>query len=1260
MKKVISFVLVLSLLLISTIPSYAGYVSNGNSDGIFDLLANLPDNPTGAQWMYFAMETLKRGYSWERLGDGAGDLFNNEGYFKWIIASMSNSYYGSQGLKSLLYSDTSGIFTYKQIQYIYLAYIGCIDHPDRTLRVGDYYDQNGQLQTNPVVTQFYTSNKTNKNNAYLAFANKSSWISDVFGSPGNVLCVHYASQGLSFLQSVGENLRAFLNRFIGSNNLAQFALSIFNNAVNGNKIFDVMLFDTNGGALRHVSDNCIQIISPYVNASNLGYGVEATHRLTSGAGNAVAAANDPVVTKPEEKPKDDKPSGTLPSGRDIYIDLDPKLEFLQEGDDRYQLEIHYSGETFNFTPETFVDGSASTIIDNVQAGGDLYYSPTNQAYTYYQWDDHSQTYYTWNITNNYNYTYINYYMPGSDQVGAAYQFYYELPDGRSSAELTIDEVKGMVFGFDVINYDEYSEDPYQQFLYHFDGNIDNDGAFNPYYNIKTQYHFTDGTDVFSPTNNGSEVKSMILPAGSYTIDLSYSYSGSWSGRNGGYATYAVYIGNSYNNYSDRFYYYNNSSQTMTTTEASQANTISTSISFVLEQQQTVNFYVHGKTNLVSLSLTIDAYSIEYRQFDSHSFDSSFEGNPVSFVSDLDKYPVDDIVISTGALSGITSSSLFLSNGNLFDSSFVVGSLNSNGDLVSSSSWWRASNFISVPSVSSLVFSADFSDSRLYYQINVHFFDSSFNHLSSSYLTNYSNISQSSISLSLSLPSNCSYLRLAFARQSSVGINELQNISLSLSDISYFSSVVYPYSLIFSSPFYGGTINLSTGEVKQYYNDSGIALVDPVVSFIDPVTVRTFDGSNVLWSDIPDSVLNVRFRSESFVDYNSFEFTNGAQYSFVQTGDDNYKAALYLDGLSHTFRINMNEGSLSSGSDWTFTYRYYQELSSSEGLNHIYFGGGSGSPCYLVYNGYAFKQLVFNGTTLDINIPIPVGSWNTITVVRNGNTFTLYVNGLNAGTVVGSTTYSGYSDLITWDFANDSLVKYIDELMFADVSLYTSNHTPRLQPYDSGTVLVVPVNVSSDSIAVHSYIPITEYRIGGVRPTFPSFGFCYIHLTDYVIDSIQVWNGYQWTEASGMVFYQGHWYSLENFNFSTVGEAFDGNDHIGVDPFADNQLPMYQGGIESGNSFLNSIYKLLYSLLAGILDIITDLFKLVLDLIRNFFDSIVSFISSILEGVYRIFQYISPLGIIIGNLLYSIPSDVLVFLRVSFLVILLAAFAKLFL
>lgn len=144
-------------------------------------------------------------------------------------------------------------------------------------------------------------------------------------------------------------------------------------------------------------------------------------------------------------------------------------------------------------------------IDSISYNFDDHSYTVNTYETTYNNDNRSYTtnYYTWNITYNITNTYVTYIGSNDAYQQKEYEFYYELPDGRSSADLSADEVAGMSFQFaDVMNYQRSATDANLRALYHFDGDLSDSGFFSN----KTAFTWQQGASITymdSSTFNGA-------------------------------------------------------------------------------------------------------------------------------------------------------------------------------------------------------------------------------------------------------------------------------------------------------------------------------------------------------------------------------------------------------------------------------------------------------------------------------------------------------------------------------------------------------------------------------------------------------------------------------------------------------------------------------------------------------------------------------------------------------------------------------------
>lgn len=175
--------------------------------------------------------------------------------------------------------------------------------------------------------------------------------------------------------------------------------------------------------------------------------------------------NQPFVAKAQSSATDIKydyitnnDNSTTINDSQVIDVADGVLNVITETGDRF--EYYIDQITFDFDNRQYTVNAY-----------DYTYNITNNYYEY--------NYYTYNISYNVTNTYINYIGSTSEFVPTEYKLYYELPDGRSSADLTADEIAGMSFQFyDVINYAKSATDTYIRALYHFDGDTDDSSYFS--------------------------------------------------------------------------------------------------------------------------------------------------------------------------------------------------------------------------------------------------------------------------------------------------------------------------------------------------------------------------------------------------------------------------------------------------------------------------------------------------------------------------------------------------------------------------------------------------------------------------------------------------------------------------------------------------------------------------------------------------------------------------------------------------------------
>lgn len=154
--------------------------------------------------------------------------------------------------------------------------------------------------------------------------------------------------------------------------------------------------------------------------------------------------------------------------------------------------LDLSGSTLNLITENG-DRVTQNIESVIYDSSDHSYNVTTYDTTYNTENNYYEyNYYTYNIQYTYNNTYITYIGSTAEYQPKEWELYYELPDGRSSADLTEEDVAGLSFQFaDCINYKKSATDTRLRALYHFDGNV-NDVS---YFSDKTAFTWNKGASI---------------------------------------------------------------------------------------------------------------------------------------------------------------------------------------------------------------------------------------------------------------------------------------------------------------------------------------------------------------------------------------------------------------------------------------------------------------------------------------------------------------------------------------------------------------------------------------------------------------------------------------------------------------------------------------------------------------------------------------------------------------------------------------------
>jgi hypothetical protein len=164
-------------------------------------------------------------------------------------------------------------------------------------------------------------------------------------------------------------------------------------------------------------------------------------------------------------------------------------------------------------------------------------------------------------------------------------------------------------------------------------------------------------------------------------------------------------------------------------------------------------------------------------------------------------------------------------------------------------------------------------------------------------------------------------------------------------------------------------------------------------------------------------------------------------------------AMYFDGGNDWFTVGENSDFNFGTNDFTIEFWLYPNSTTDccamgkrkDASNAWYFDYWSG-------NFYLYTS---TGMRLNWSGSLQTGTWQHITLVRSGNNFTVYVNGISMGTVTDSRSMPNITDRqlevgrMNWFDDNSQYYDingYMDELRISNVAKYNSNFVVQPKPY----------------------------------------------------------------------------------------------------------------------------------------------------------------------------------------------------------------------
>lgn len=181
-----------------------------------------------------------------------------------------------------------------------------------------------------------------------------------------------------------------------------------------------------------------------------------------------------------------------------------------------------------------------------------------------------------------------------------------------------------------------------------------------------------------------------------------------------------------------------------------------------------------------------------------------------------------------------------------------------------------------------------------------------------------------------------------------------------------------------------------------------------------------------------------------------------------------------------------------------------------------------------------------------SFPLNRETWYNISIVNDGTQIKWYREGVPFTPPDGWNVSNGSISSVSLSGVAGLTYSCYDELRISKGALYSGEYTPHVGPFDVPTVLVTPdiSAVPDGTVAVKSAVSVADFRVGGVRPSYPVEGSVYISLdADKKVTSCQQYQSGTWTECQGSVCDNDTWVDLSGYSFA--GQVVNEDDFADV-------------------------------------------------------------------------------------------------------------------
>lgn len=834
--------------------------------------------------------------------------------------------------------------------------------------------------------------------------------------------------------------------------------------------------------------------------------------------------------------------------------------------------IYKAPYIINEEPRTPVEEDESEIITDpsyfVDQDGNWYptesliydnstHSYTTNNYTY-NYDNRTYEYKTWNIDYHINYTYI--YNIGQSEVLEEYTQYYKLPDGRSSADLTKEELEQLNLNMDVINYQVVNDASSLLGLWHLDGNLIDSSFYG------SDAFFSVGSSI-TYLDSGAFNGSLYLPSLTYEVDTSspnigYQYpvsllfpinasgfdpSGDWTVEFRikvtptssddpalSVALFGAQDPLTSSNMSPGIFKLSNAVWTMN--DQSGAVSAGTAATYGVWNHITL---MHSGNNL---NFFVNGNPVPFSDVSSLSFTTSM----IQFQFDCFKgaYEIDEVRVSGEALH--PSNGTFIVPSVPYDTNLVlvlpdlddteVTTLSSPAETIPVEALSESPAFESLSALSSeAVVTYNASDGE---------------HAIVPYASTARQVD-------FCIVNNSSYTLIPCPVSSSLyGTSGYFYLSLSM----WNDETNVP----FSYPFNGWTF----GQIGELYYTGGS--IDPGETVSTYLTLSA-EMRYVVGAGVGNTPVSL----------------SPSATTLIESGYSRYNYTLVITDVPQTGSLQVSCTNVNGNSADTFYYTVtlgdtsisgtYGGMTFTNGVASFSLTGGSSKTAsdlpagtaYTVTQGentfYTIAASGLSGTisagsTSSVSFTntyvSPYGSLklsNTVTGTNVSDSFTYTIT-------LGNTSYSGNgftNGVRTVTLAaNQSLtINDLPETTYtvtqADFSAYTTTSTGSSGSIVKGSTAVasftntavsVPmeqsVQITNPILAIKSQTPVKDYQIGGVRPTYPSVGLVWALVENGYITSIQIYTGYAWEAVDARIWTGSRWIPYNYFNVITLNDMYD--------------------------------------------------------------------------------------------------------------------------